>query len=119
MQSGNLRKRITIQQRSTSIEPTFGQQVLAWSDLFTAWCEIEAISGQQVAHSQSIYNATTHHITLRYRIALANVKQVGSYRAVYVSGGVTRYFDIGASLNELERNRSIVLYASEGLNDGQ
>ena len=47
------------------------------------------------------------------------MKQVGSYRAVYVSHGVTNYYDIGASMNEDERNRMVTLLCSEGLNDGQ
>ena len=119
MQAGLLRKRVTLQQRSGSVESTYGQQLLTWSDIATLWAEIEAVSGQQLARSQSIYNQTTHHIFVRYQGLLANVRQVGSYRIVYTSGAVTRYFDLGASLNEGERNRMVTLLCSEGLNDGQ
>ena len=119
MQAGLLRKRITLQQRNPSVEPVYGQQLLTWLDMATLWADIEAISGSQLARSQSIYTETTHHITVRFQSLLANVKQVGSYRVVYVTNGVTRYFDIGASMNEMERNRSLVLLAVEGLNDGQ
>jgi SPP1 family predicted phage head-tail adaptor len=119
MQAGLLRKRVLIQQRSASVEATYGQQLLAWTDLTTVWADIEVLSGAQLARSQSIYNMTTHHIVTRYQPLFANVKQVGSYRAVYTSGGVTRYFDIGSSMNDAERNRMVTLLASEGLNDGQ
>ena len=119
MQAGNLRKRLLIQQRSSAVESTFGQQVLGWTDLMTVWADIEAVSGAQLARSQSVYNMTTHHITVRWQSAFQNMKQVGSYRGVYTSAGVTRYFDIGASMNDAERNRMVTLLASEGLNDGQ
>ena len=119
MQAGNLRKRILIQQRTPAVESAFGQQLISWTDVATLWCEIEALSGSQLAKAQSVYNETTHRITVRYQPLLANVKQVGSYRGVYTSGGIMYYFDIGASLNELERNRTVALMATEGLNDGQ
>ena len=119
MQAGTLRKRLLIQQRSSTVETTFGQQVLGWSDLVTVWADIEAVSGAQLARSQSIYNMTSHHITVRYQQAFADIKRVGSYRAVYVTSGTTRYFDIGSSMNDGERNRLVTLLCSEGLNDGQ
>ena len=119
MQAGKLRKRILIQQRASTVESTYGQQNLSWSDLITVWADIEAISGAQLARSQSIYNMTSHHILIRWQSMFENMKQVGSYRAVYVSSGTTRYFDIGASMNDGERNRMITLLCNEGLNDGQ
>lgn len=119
MQAGKLRKRILLQQRSGAVETTYGQQTLAWVDLVTIWADIEAISGAQLARSQSIYSLTSHHITIRWQAIFENMKQLGSYRAVYVSAGTTRYFDIGASMNDGERNRMITLLCNEGLNDGQ
>jgi hypothetical protein len=77
------------------------------------------VSGAQLARSQSIYNMTTHHITTRFQKIFSDMKKVGSYRAVYTTYGSTRYFDIGATLNESERNRMMTLLCSEGLNDGQ
>ena len=119
MQAGKLRKRILIQQRASTVDSTYGQQNLSWIDLTTIWCEIEAVSGAQLARSKSIYNMTTHHVVIRWQPIFENMKQVGSYRAVYTSAGTTRYFDIGASMNDGERNRMITLLCSEGLNDGQ
>ena len=54
MQAGKLRKRILIQQRASTVESTYGQQNLSWSDLITVWADLEAISGAQLARSQSI-----------------------------------------------------------------
>lgn len=119
MPAGLLRHVVTLQQRTSSVEATYGQQLLTWTDLAMMRARIEVISGQQLARSQSIYNETTHHVTVRYQSLLADVRRVGSYRLVYAVGGVTRYFDLGGSLNEDERNRYVVLLCSEGLNDGQ
>jgi SPP1 family predicted phage head-tail adaptor len=118
MQAGQLRKRITIQQRSTTVDG-FGQPALSWVDLATVWADIQVLYGQQLARSQSIYNMTSHQIVIRFQSFLSDVRKVGSYRAVYVGAGTTRYFDIGASMNEAERNRMVTLLCSEGLNDGQ
>ncbi|WP_342617229.1 phage head closure protein [Rhodoferax sp. GW822-FHT02A01] len=119
MQGGNLRKRVLIQQRASTVEGTFGQQSLIWVNLTTIWADIEVVSGAQLARSQSIYNMTTHHIITRFQKLFADMKKVGSYRAVYTTYGSTRYFDIGATLNDAERNRMVTLLCSEGLNDGQ
>lgn len=119
MQAGLLRKRVLLQQRTTTVDGTFGQQTLGWTDLQTLWADIEAVSGAQLARSQSIYNMTSHHVTVRFQQVFADMKRVGSYRLVYVTAGTTRYFDIGASMNDAERNRQITLLCSEGLNDGQ
>ena len=51
MQAGKLRKRILIQQRASTVESTYGQQNLSWSDLITVWADIEAISGAQLARN--------------------------------------------------------------------
>jgi SPP1 family predicted phage head-tail adaptor len=118
MQGGQLRKRVLLQQRSASVDG-YGQQSLVWTDLAMLWADIQVISGSQLARSQSIYSMTTHHVICRYQPMFQNVKQVGAYRLVYVVGTVVRYFDIGASMIEDERNRLITLLANEGLNDGQ
>jgi len=119
MQAGQLRKRALLQQRTSTVDAVYGQQTLGWTDLQTVWAEIEAVSGAQLARSQSIYNMTTHHVTVRFQQMFADMKRVGSYRIAYVTSGTTRYFDIGTSMNDAERNRTITLLCSEGLNDGQ
>ena len=119
MQAGQLRKRVVLQQRTTTVDPTYGQQTLGWVDITTLWAAIDAVSGSQLARSQSIYNMTSHHVTVRFAQVFADIKRVGSYRIVYVTAGSTRYFDVGASMNESERNRMVTLLCSEGLNDGQ
>lgn len=113
MKAGDLRKRIELQQRSTA-QDGFGQQLVTWTTLFTTWAQIEPVSGTQLDRARSIYNETSHRVTLRWRSQINDVRQVGSYRVVYAG----RIFDVGASMNLDERNRTVVLLCAEGINQG-
>ena len=64
MKAGDLRKRIQLQQRSSS-QDGFGQQLTSWTTLFTSWAEIEPVSGAQLDRARSIYNETSHKVTMR------------------------------------------------------
>lgn len=115
MQAGLLRKRLQLQQRSVAQDPVYGQQLNAWATIATLWGQIESLSGAQLNKAQSIYNNVTHRVTVRYQPLLADIRQMGSYRILLG----TRIFDVGASLNVDERNRTVELLCEEGLNDGQ
>lgn len=110
---GDARQRVTVQQRSTA-QDAYGQQVTSWNTLFTTWCRIETLSGSQLDRARSIYNYSTHQVTMRWRAALDDVRAVGSYRLLYGS----RIFDVGASMDATERNREVILLCNEGLNEG-
>jgi len=113
MRAGELRKRIQLQQRS-SAQDAWGQQVVGWTTVLTTWADIQPVSGLQLERSRSIYNLTSHQVTLRWRPILEDVRQVGSFRVLYAG----RIFDVGASLNREERNREVMLLCSEGVNEG-
>ena len=114
MQAGLMRKRIQIQQRGTAVD-SVGQQVITWTTLTTVYAQVDSLSGSQLQRAQSIYNETTHRVTLRWQTILNDIKSVGSMRILLG----TRIFDVGADLNVDERNRTIELLCKEGLNDGQ
>ena len=113
MKAGDLRKRIEIQQRS-SAQDEYGQQLTSWGTLLTTWAQIEPISGAQLDRARSIYNETSHKVTVRWRAQLNDIRRVGSYRVLYAG----RIFDVGASMNLDERNRTVVLLCNEGINEG-
>lgn len=113
MQAGQLRKRVVLQKHSTA-QDGYGQQLPAWIDLATLWAEIEPVSGGQMERMRSIYNHTSHKVVVRWQPILEDVRQVGSYRILYAG----RIFDVGASMNDSERNRVVTLLCSEGLNEG-
>lgn len=112
MQAGALRKRITLQQRDTTVVD--GQQALTWTTVATVWSSIEALSARELFAAQAVQSEVSHVITVRYRPELADPKAVAAMRAVYG----TRIFNISGAMNLDERNRTVQLMASEGLNNG-
>jgi SPP1 family predicted phage head-tail adaptor len=110
---GDLRRRIQIQQRSMS-QDSFGQQSTVWTTIATVWAEILPVAGTQLDRARSVYNETSHQVTVRWQPFLENIKLVGTYRLLYAG----RFFDVGASMNEEERNRFVTLLCKEGLNEG-
>lgn len=113
MRAGDLRHRVTLQQRSTAAD-SLGQQLTTWTDLFTVWAEIESLTARELLAAQAVQSEVSHRITVRYRAELANPIAVSPLRVVYKG----RYFNIGGALNVDERNRTIELLAGEGLNNG-
>ncbi len=113
LRAGDLRRRITIQQRSASIDAVGGQSI-NWSDVATVWASIEPSGGRELMSAQkmSIDNPAT--ITIRWQSSFADPKAVAAMRVTYGS----RIFNIHSAVNQEERNRVLVLIASEGLNDG-
>lgn len=53
MQSGLLRKRLTIQQRSTS-QDDYGQQLTSWTDFATVWGEVVPSSGRENISAEAL-----------------------------------------------------------------
>lgn len=117
MRAGDLRRRITIQLKGTAAD-TFGQASTSWTDFLTCWAAISPLSGRELVTAQAINAEITHQISIRYLESLANPMQVAAMRIVYQNGGVTRYFNVLSSQNVDERNRELLLSASEGLNLG-
>ena len=113
MRVGEFRKRIQLQQRAAT-QDGYGQQQPNWVTLLETWAQIEPISGAQLDRARSIYNQTSHRVTVRWRPRLEDIKQVGSYRVLFAG----RIFDVGASMNLNERNTVVVLLCSEGTNEG-
>jgi SPP1 family predicted phage head-tail adaptor len=112
--SGELNRRITLQQRSAT-QDSFGEPTHGWQDLMTVWAGIEPLSGRELELAQQMSSEVTHRITVRYQSAFTDTRWAASLRALYKN----RIFNIQAALNEDEANVRIHLLASEGLNDGE
>ncbi|MDQ0082940.1 SPP1 family predicted phage head-tail adaptor [Variovorax boronicumulans] len=118
MRAGALRRRVTLQSRSTDRD-AYGQQSNVWTDYMTEVpADVQSLTGRALEVAQSVYSEVSHLIVVRYSDLLSDPAKVATLRAVYVNGGTTRYFNIGAAINVDEFNREINLYASEGLNRG-
>lgn len=113
MEAGKLCRRILFQRRDTPLD-SYGQQVTSWSDAFTAWASIEALSARELFAAQAVQSEVTHKITVRYRAELANPAVVAAMRVVYRG----RIFNIQGATNVEERNRTVEIFVSEGVNNG-
>lgn len=118
MRAGDLRRRITIQSRDMT-QDAAGQQALTWTDYLAGVpCDIQPLIGRELFAAQAAQSEATHTLILRYTDLLADPIKVAGMRAVYVNAGITRYFNLTASLDVDERNRQITVVASEGLKFG-
>ena len=111
--SGDMRHRVTLQARSLAEDGAGGQSV-TWRAVATVWAAMEPSAGRELMAAQALNLDQPTTITIRWQPALANPRAVAAMRAVF--GG--RIFNIHSSENQEERNRLLVLIASEGLNDG-
>ena len=113
LRAGTLRHRLVIQRR-TATQDSVGGQSTAWTTIATVWAEISPLSGREQLAAQAVQAEITHQITVRWQPLFANPKVVASYRGL--DNG--RIFNISSSINQDERNRIVVLQATEGLNEG-
>lgn len=113
LRGGELNRLISIQQRSTS-QDGFGQQLTTWTEVKKVYALIEALTGNERIAAMSVSADVSHRITVRYDAIFADPRVVAAYRAVYNG----RVFNIQASMNIDEANRTVELLAAEGLNNG-
>ncbi|SFB02736.1 phage head-tail adaptor, putative, SPP1 family [Collimonas sp. OK607] len=113
VRAGQLSRRLRIQSRS-SVQDSFGQQQLIWTDLITVWADIQPLAGRELESAQRMVSEVSHQIIVRFQPLFSDTRVVAEYRALYKG----RIFNIQACMNEDERNAVVTLLASEGLNDG-
>jgi SPP1 family predicted phage head-tail adaptor len=113
IRSRELRHRVLFQTRSIS-KDTFGGQSSTWTDAFTVFAAMESSFGKELLTAQGMSIDQPITVTVRYRTELAIPPITAAMRIVYG----TRIFNIHSSVNQIERNRAIVLICSEGMNNG-
>ena len=104
---------MVFQARSTA-QDSFGGQLETWGPVATVKVEINALSGRELIAAAETRSEISHRITVRWCRALSDPSAVASMRIVYGS----RIFNIHAQMNIAETNKTLVLLASEGLNNG-
>ena len=118
MRAGDLNRRVAIQARSSSTN-SWGQQSTTWSDvLANVPAAIEPLAGRELELARAVNAEVSGRITVRYHPQLANPIAMAGWRVVYAANGVNRVFNIVGARNIDERNRTVELWVSEGLNEG-
>lgn len=118
MRTSDLRRRLTLQQRSITLD-AWGQQQLAYTDLLAniPAC-IDSLGSTEKLWAAQVQSEVTHKVTVRYHAVFVDPKQVDAWRLVYQDGATTRYFNIQTCNLVEERHRWVEMMVVEGLNDG-
>lgn len=112
--AGDRRHLVEVQKKSAAQDSFGDEQSAAWSTLFSTKAGIQALSGRELMAAQAIQSEVSHQISVVYRPEWANPKVSAAYRIVLGA----RIFNIHSAVNVDERNREVLILASEGLNDG-
>ena len=113
LSSGDLRRRITIQRPSVTMD-SYGQPVTTWTDVATVWAAIEPATGRELLAAQAMNLEQPTTITIRWQSVFSSPKAMAAMRAVYNG----RIYNIHSAENPDERNVLVKLTATEGMNDG-
>lgn len=103
MRIGPLRNRVTIESYAKSRDG-YGAEVETWSRFADVWASVEPLIGREYLAAKQIQAEVTHKIRMRYIEGLAPTMRI-------VWG--TRTFEIVSIINVSERNKEIVIMATE------
>lgn len=103
MRAGQLRERVTIQQKSVARD-AYGAEVITWLELDTVWGSVEPLTGAEF-HEQTAERSTINtRIRIRHRTDVEP-----EMRAVWGS----RVYDIHSVINPHSDRREVVLMCLE------
>lgn len=111
--AGNRRHQVQVQQRSTGRD-ALGGVTDEWTTLFVTAVGIAPLGGREVLAAQAIHAEASHSIEATYRSEWADPVRAAGFRIVLG----TRIFNVRNVQNVEQRNREILIIASEGMNEG-
>ncbi len=103
MRAGELRHRVTIQQKSV-VRGTYGEEDVAWTDVATVWGSVEPLQGREFIEAKQTQAEITTRIRIRYRSGISP-----EMRAVW-DGHI---YDIEAVIDVGGRKRELQLMCTE------
>ena len=103
MRTGNLRHRITIQQKMTTTDSE-GIPIETWTDFATVWAAVEPTTGKEFWEAQAINQENTVRFRIRY------LNGIRPYMQVIYKG---RTFRITAIMDAKERHREMQIMGLE------
>lgn len=109
--AGNLRHRVSIQQKQISQNPVSGELTETWADVWTnVPAAVEPLSAREFIAAQSFQSEVSTRITIRYRAGITAAMRI-------LHNG--RIFNIQGVLADPDSGRSwLTLPCSEGVNNG-
>lgn len=114
MRIGELRRRLQLQSRQTSVDAEGRPQEL-WGTIANVYASVEPLLATELLLAQQAGVTVSHQVTLRYRADLAAVPQPGGIQAGHnlrlVEG--SRAFDVKAVIHVEEERHWLRLLCSE------
>jgi SPP1 family predicted phage head-tail adaptor len=116
MRISKLQQRITVQRRSATLD-AYGQEINSWINIGTVWAEVKPLSGREKLRNSSmvVESQLTHQVTVRYSELFVPPTIADAWRILFG----TRIFNITASMNVDEGDKTIIFDCTEGSLDGQ
>jgi SPP1 family predicted phage head-tail adaptor len=116
MRISKLQQRITVQRRSTTLD-AYGQEINSWTNIGTVWAEVKPLSGTEKMRTNAmvVESQLTHRVTVRYSALFLPSIDADAWRILLG----TRIFNITASWNVDEADKTIIFDCTEGTLDGQ
>lgn len=109
MRAGKLRHLVAFQEPSEAPGPT-GSPVTTWSNVAWCWAEIVPVGGSEAKNLEMLQPDVSHAITVRYGGSITPERVNPKLRILSDTG---RVFEISSVLNTDERNRQLVVAATE------
>jgi SPP1 family predicted phage head-tail adaptor len=116
MRISKLQQRITVQRRSTTLD-AYGQEINSWTNIGIVWAEVKTLRGAEKLRTNAmvVESQLTHQVTVRYSALFLPSIDADAWRILLG----TRIFNITASWNVDEADKTIVFDCTEGTLDGQ
>jgi SPP1 family predicted phage head-tail adaptor len=108
MRAGQMRDRITIQQRTVT-RGAMGAPVDAWADVATVWAQFDPLRGREFFSSKQEQTENSVRFWIRYRAGIENKMRISF-------GG--KYYDIEAVIDVRGRHQTLEIMTREGLTNG-
>lgn len=110
MKAGDLRHRVTFEQKVTTHDPETNEPLVEWVEFVTVWAAIKDLSVREFIAAQSTQSEVTCRIVTRQRDGFDATMRARHDGKIYNLHGVLRDPDSGKEY--------LTFPASEGVNDG-
>lgn len=110
MKAGDLRHRVTFEQKVTTYDPMSNEPLIAWAEFATVWASIKDLSVREFIAAQSTQSEVTCRIVTRYRDGFDATMRARHDGKIYNLHGVLR--------DPVSGKEYLTFPASEGVNDG-
>ena len=110
MRAGDLRDRVTFEQKVITNDPVSNEELVAWVEFATVWAKVTDLSVREFISAQSTQSEVTCRIVVRYR---------EGFDATMRARHDGRIYNLHGALRDPVSGREYLTFpASEGTNNG-